>query len=88
MRHEIYTKKLDKNGKPIIENGDFVMELNIISDIENQLTNEELNKLQYEELLLTDWYFTRKVELDIDVPINIINERLAIREKYNNLKTK
>lgn len=88
MRHEIYTKKLDKNGNPIIENGDFVMELNIISDTENQLTNEELNKLQYNELLLTDWYFTRKIELDIEVPINIINERLAIREKYNNLKTK
>ena len=88
MRHEIYKKKLDEKGNPIIENGDFVMELNIISDIENQLTNEELNKLQYNELFLTDWYFTRKIELGIEVPINIINERLAIREKYNNLKTK
>ena len=88
MRHEIYTKKLDENGNPIIENGDFVMELNIISNIENKLTNEELNKLQYDELILTDWYFTRKIELGIEVPIEIIKQRLEIREKYNNLKTK
>ena len=68
MRHEIYTKKLDEKGNPIIEDGDFVMELNIISDTENKLTNEELNKLQYDELILTDWYFTRKIELGIEVP--------------------
>jgi hypothetical protein len=82
MRHEIYTKKLDEKGNPIFENGDFVMELNIISDTENKLSNEELNKLQHDELLLTDWYFTRKIELGIEVPSEIIKQRLEIRNKY------
>lgn len=45
-----------------------------------------LKKAQYDELKSTDWYFVRKVELGIDVPIDIINIRLAIRKKYDDLK--
>lgn len=53
---------------------------------ENSYTLDQLNQMQYDDLKLTDWYFVRKVELGIDVPNEIINERLAIREKYDLLK--
>ena len=83
MRHEIYTKKLDNNGKPLIVNGDFVMELISSEIVEDEiLTKEQKNKMCFDELSLTDWYFTRKVELGIEVPIEIINQRLEIRNKY------
>lgn len=49
-------------------------------------TLEQINQMQYEELSKTDWAYTRQQELGIEVPIKIVNERKAIREKYNNLK--
>lgn len=52
----------------------------------NQLKIEELNKLQYEELLPTDWYFTRSIEGNIKVPEEIIEERRIIRLKFKQLK--
>ena len=52
----------------------------------NKVTIEQLNAQQFEELQPTDWYFVRKVELDIDVPSEVIEARLAIRLKYDNLK--
>ena len=58
----------------------------LVSEYEVTYTLEELNAMQYQELQPTDWYFVRKVELGIDVPNDIINERLAIREKYDLLK--
>ena len=48
--------------------------------------SEDLNSLQYEELKVTDWYFVRKVELGIEIPLEIIKQRLEIRAKYDNLK--
>jgi hypothetical protein len=47
---------------------------------------EEINRMQFEELSKTDWHYTRFLELGIEVPIEILNERKEIREKYNNLK--
>ena len=44
--------------------------------------------MQYNELKSTDWYFVRKVELGIEVPNEVIEARLAIRLKYDNLKNK
>lgn len=54
--------------------------------IEYKLTKYDLDKMQFDELQPTDWYFVRKVELGIDVPTEIIEQRLAIREKYDLLK--
>jgi len=51
-------------------------------------TLEQINQMQFEELSKTDWAYTRQQELGIEVPIEIINERKEIREKYNNLKQK
>ena len=45
-----------------------------------------MNFYQYKELEPTDWYFIRKQETGEDVPEIILNERLAIRSKYENLK--
>lgn len=58
----------------------------IKEEVESKLTIEQLNEMQYSELEPTDWYFVRKVELGIDVPNEIILERLAIRKKYDDLK--
>lgn len=54
--------------------------------LENQLKIGELNKLQYEELSLTDWYFTRFIETGIEVPEDVIQQRKDIRLKYDDLK--
>jgi len=47
---------------------------------------EELNQLQFQELLRTDWAYIRERELGVEIPIEIVNERKAIREKFHNLK--
>lgn len=57
-----------------------------LSELKRSISKEDLNKQQFDELLLTDWFFTRKAELGIDVPIEVIEQRLAIRKKYDDLK--
>ena len=42
--------------------------------------------MQFDELSKTDWAYIRERELGVDIPIEIVNERKAIREKYDNLK--
>lgn len=86
MRIETYKKKLDKKGNPIIINGDFVTELVSTEGEDDKLTINQLNEMQYNELKSTDWYFVRKVELDVEVPNEVIEYRLAIRKKYDDLK--
>lgn len=49
-------------------------------------TLEQINQMKFEELSKTDWAYTRQQESGIEVPIEIVNERKIIREKYNNLK--
>jgi ribosomal protein L19 len=56
-----------------------------ITEINNQKI-EELNQLQFQELSRTDWSYIRERELGIEVPIEIVEERKAIREKFHNLK--
>ena len=48
--------------------------------------NLELNKLQFDELLVTDWAFIRRLEEDTEIPLEIVNERNEIRAKYSELK--
>lgn len=86
MRIETYKKKLDKKGNPIIVNGDFVTELVSTNGVDDKLTIDQLNAQQYDELKSTDWYFMRKIDLGIEVPIEVIEARLAIRLKYDDLK--
>ena len=45
-----------------------------------------LNQMQFEELSKTDWAYIRERELNVEVPIEIVEERKAIREKFNKLK--
>jgi hypothetical protein len=47
---------------------------------------EELNKLQYDELYITDWYIIRKLDTGIEIPIEIMSQRNKIRIKYNELR--
>ena len=46
---------------------------------------QNLKLEQYQELLLTDWYYTRYIETGQEVPLEIKQQRQEIREKYNNL---
>ena len=46
---------------------------------------QNLNLQQYQELLPTDWYYTRYIETGQEVPLEIKQQRLDIKEKYNNL---
>lgn len=61
-----------------------------ITEVELQIIKQqkinELNKLQFEELYLTDWYIIRKLDIGIEIPLEIINQRNEIRLKYNNLR--
>ena len=86
MKHEVYKKKLDKKGNPIIVDDDYVTELVSTEGEDDKLTINQLNEMQYNELKSTDWYFVRKVELDVEVPNEVIEYRLAIRKKYDDLK--
>lgn len=69
------------NGLQWIE-GATEQELQVIK--QNKI--DELNKLQFDELLVTDWAFIRRLEEDTEIPLEIVNERNEIRAKYNNLK--
>ena len=46
---------------------------------------QNLKVEQYQELLPTDWYYTRYIETGQEVPLEIKQQRQEIREKYNNL---
>ena len=45
-------------------------------------TQEQLKQQQYTELLETDWYVVRFAERGIPIPTEILEQRQAIREKY------
>lgn len=38
------------------------------------------------ELQKTDWYYIRAIETNKEIPIEILQERSLIRQKYNDLK--
>lgn len=72
----------------LIEDG--AVELtDMLSDFEIDLAKTEaidkLKKECYDELALTDWYFVRKMDIGVEVPKEIIEERNEIRKKYNDL---
>ena len=46
---------------------------------------QNLNLQLYQELLPTDWYYTRFLETGQEVPLEIKQQRQEIRDKYNNL---
>lgn len=80
--YENYLNYLKNNG--IVESS------NLISEEEKQeiikLKIEKLNIEQNLELQKTDWYYIRAIETGIEIPIDILQERISIREKYDNLK--
>lgn len=61
----------------------------MLSDFEIELAkNEAIDKLKkecYDELALTDWYFVRKIDIGVEVPKEVIEQRNEIRKKYNDL---
>jgi hypothetical protein len=54
-------------------------------EIEQQQLEQQklLKQQQYEELLPTDWYVVRFIETGIPIPEDILQQRQAIRNKYN-----
>lgn len=90
-------KIIDEKGKYNIyyydENGNLELKefhsldgIGVIRDGYYKDKKDFYNKMQFIELSKTDWYFTRLNELNINVPDEIIYERLAIRKKYDDLK--
>lgn len=51
----------------------------------NNIKIKNLKLQQYEELLSTDWYYTRLLETGQEVPLEIKQQRQEIRNKHNNL---
>ena len=52
-----------------------------IQEQENQ-QKQQLKRQAYEELLPTDWYVVRFIETGIAIPQEILDQREAIRNKY------
>jgi hypothetical protein len=85
--NQIYQEYL----KFLVNNG--TVELtDMLSDFEMDLVKTEaidkLKKECYDELALTDWYFIRKMDIGVEIPLEIIEQRNAIRERYNDLINK
>ena len=80
----IYQKYLD-----FLKADGTVEQTDLLSDFEIDLVRTEaidkLKKECYYELALTDWYFVRKIDIGIEVPKKIIDQRNKIRKKYNDL---
>lgn len=61
----------------------------MLSDFEIDLAkNEAIEKLKkecYDELALTDWYFVRKMDIGVEIPLEVIEQRNETRKKYNDL---
>lgn len=69
-----------------------VEQTDMLSDFEIDLAKTEaidkLKKECYNELALTDWYFVRKMDIGVEVPLDIIEQRNETRKKYNDLISK
>ena len=66
-----------------------VEQTDLLSDFEIDLAkNEAIDKLKkecYDKLALTDWYFVRKMDIGVEIPLEVIEQRNEIRKKYNDL---
>jgi hypothetical protein len=66
-----------------------VEQTDMLSDFEIDLAkNEAIDKLKkecYNELSLTDWYFVRKMDIGVEIPLEVIEQRNETRKKYNDL---
>ena len=51
----------------------------------NKQSVQNLKLGQYQELLLTDWYYTRYIETGQEVPLEIKQQRQEIKDKYDTL---
>jgi hypothetical protein len=54
--------------------------------IRKQQKIDELNRFQFDELSVTDWYIIRKLDTGTEIPPDVFSQRNEIRLKYNNLK--
>lgn len=66
-----------------------VEQTDLLSDFEMDLVKTEaidkLKKECYNELALTDWYFVRKMDIGVEIPLEVIEQRNETRKKYNDL---
>jgi hypothetical protein len=82
--NDIYQKYLD-----FLKADGTVEPTDMLSDFEIDLAKtESIDKLKkecYNELALTDWYFVRKMDIGVEIPLEIIEQRNETRKKYNDL---
>jgi hypothetical protein len=85
--NDIYQKYLD-----FLKADGTVEPTDMLSDFEIDLAKtESIDKLKkecHDELALTDWYFVRKMDIGVEIPLEIIEQRNVIRERYNDLISK
>jgi hypothetical protein len=66
-----------------------VEQTDMLSNFEiNLVKTEAIDKLKkecYNELALTDWYFVRKMDIGVEIPLEVIEQRNETRKKYNDL---
>ena len=97
-REDFAQKYLDESclEVPVLYNGNFIDPIWNGSEFIESATPEEiaeankpivqnLNLQQYQELLPTDWYYTRYIETGQEVPLEIKQQRQEIKDKYRNL---
>ena len=67
----------------LIEEGT-VEQTDMLSDFEIDLAkNEAIDKLKkecYDKLTLTDWYFVRKMDIGVEIPLEVIEQRNEIKK--------
>jgi len=61
---------------------DVKTEEEIQTEIDAEIQQKKIQ--QYQELKQTDWYFIRQLETGIEIPAEVLEQRQAIRDKYNN----
>lgn len=80
-------ERIQERGDLYFENNQFHYTINekTWSETLEELKNKKLEDLKYYTRGLlneTDWYYTRKLERDIDIPQDIIDERNLILEQH------
>jgi len=72
---------------PIFDNGQWI-EGATEEDFnkKNEVLISQLKQQQFQELQPTDFYFIRNIETGVEIPQSVLDERTAIRLKYQELE--
>jgi hypothetical protein len=92
-KNYLFVSKQFINTYIVIPNKDITNKIKYISKYKDEehiklLFKPHFDKLKkecYDELALTDWYFIRKIDIGVEIPLEVIEQRNETRKKYNDL---